>query len=77
MFDKNRILYKKNGTFFIKHITTSFEKLDEVLMEIQNGTYFAGITLNQKEMVDIIDITYLHKDALVHLIIHFAVIKQG
>jgi hypothetical protein len=75
--DKKKVLYKKNRTFFIKHIVATFDTLDEILECIQNGTYFADIPLNNEEMVDIIDIAYFHKDAAVHLVVHFAVIKQG
>ena len=75
MLGSRRVLYKKNGTFYIKHIVAESKKLDQTLEDLQNGTYFADISLNQNEMVDIIDITYLHKDEQVHLIVHFAVIK--
>ncbi len=72
-----KVLYKKNGTFFIKHIVTETKKLDNTLGLIQNGTYFADITVKADEMVDIIDINYQKDGDIWHLIVHFAIIKQG
>lgn len=72
-----KVLYKKNRTFFIRHIVTDTENLDDILEILQNGTYFADIEINNNEMVDIIDINYQKDGDVWHLIVHFAIIKQG
>lgn len=72
-----RVLYKKNGTFFIKHIVTETKKLDQTLESVQNGTYFADISITEDEMLDIIDINYQKDGDIWHLIVHLAIIKQG
>lgn len=77
MIDSKQVLYKKNSTFFIKHIVTETKKLDHTLEQVQNGTYFADITAESDEMVDIIDINYQKDGDIWHLIVHFAIIKQG
>ena len=77
MQDSKKVLYKKNGTFFIKHLVTETEKLDQTLELLKNGTYFADITVNKDEMLDIIDINYQKDGDIWHLIVHFAIIKQG
>lgn len=77
MLDSHRVLYKKNGTFFIRHLVTETKKLDETLELLQNGTYFADIKIKENEMVDIIDINYQKDGDIWHLIVHFAIIKQG
>ena len=70
-----KVLYKKNRTFFIRHTDT--ENLDNILEIVQNGIYFADIEINDNEMVDIIDINYQKDGDVWHLIVHFAIIKQG
>ena len=64
-------------TFFIRHIVTDTENLDNILEIVQNGIYFADIEINDNEMVDIIDINYQKDGDVWHLIVHFAIIKQG
>jgi hypothetical protein len=56
---------------------TETEKLDQTLELLKNGTYFADITVNKDEMLDIIDINYQKDGDIWHLIVHFAIIKQG
>jgi len=73
----SKVLYKKNRTFFIRHIVTDTENLDNILETLQNGTYFADIEINDNEMVDIIDINYQKDGDVWHLIVHFEIIKQG
>ena len=77
MLGSRRVLYKKNGTFFIRHLVTETKKLDRTLELLQNGTYFADIKIKENEMVDIIDINYQKDGDIWHLIVHFAIIKQG
>jgi len=72
---KDKILYKKNNTFSIKHITTSVDELDMAIKNIESGACFSDILLSKDELIDIIDINYLQNKDVLHIILHFAIIE--
>jgi len=74
---KDKILYKKNSTFSIKHITTTLERLDVAIKDIESGYCFSDIVLSADEAIDIIDINYIQNHEELHIILHFAIIKLG
>lgn len=76
MKKEKRVLYKKNERFAIKHIVTDFDNIEKTTRSIEQGDVFSDTDLKSDEAVDIIDITYLKKSDVLHIMLHYAIIKR-